>query len=156
MWIFLSFNLPLWELQRFHPSWMAVHWDSEESLWTPVHLRVDVKAMKVCLSPCLGHAVHTAYVLIFKYRRKPSCKLTSYTSESAFQTLCRAQLFSWAHWHYQILLQTNSRSSRNALGAHITKALHWHLERKLSMQTIQSKHQQKNELIAADWPAWHQ
>lgn len=124
---------------------MSVHRESKESLWMPVPLRGDVKAQKACLSPCSGHAVHPAYllILIFKYRPKPSCKLTSYMSESAIQTLCGAQLFSWAHWHYQILLQTNSRSSRNALSAHITKALHWHLERKLSMLTIQIKHQQK-------------
>lgn len=131
--------------------WLSRPWGKSVDL---VPFRADVKAMKVCLSQCSEHAVH---VLIFKYRLKPSSKLTSYTSESAaIQTLCRAQLFSWAHWHYQILLQTNSRSSRNALGAHITKAPHWHLERKLSMLTIQIKHQQKNELIAADWPAWHQ
>lgn len=145
---FPIFNLSLWE---FQPPEMSVYRKSKENLWTPVPLRGDVKAEEARFSPCSGHAVHPAYVLIliFKYRPKPSCKLTSYMSESAIQTLCGAQLFSWAHWHYQILLQTNSRSSRNALSAHITKALHWHLERKLSMLTIQIKHQQKNK-----WLQW--
>lgn len=144
---FQSFNLSLWEMCNFYLSELAVNQDHGESLQTPMPLRDDVKTGK-------GHAVHPACVLIFKYCLKPSCKLTSYTSDSAIQTLSGAQLFSRVQWHYQILLQTNIRSSRNALGAHITKALHWHLKRKRSMLTIQIKQwpKKRNGLQRTDLP----